>query len=79
MQTKKVRKQRARNRTISPVPLPPEGEAIVRRPVVMGAFGISNTTLRRMMLEGKIPKPVKLGSISVGWKLSELRAALAKL
>jgi hypothetical protein len=49
----------------------------VKRPVVQALFG--DEEVRRRTLDGRIPKPTKLGSRNNIWQVGELRAALAKL
>lgn len=54
--------------------------AFVKRPVVMALFGgISDEEVRRRVLDGRIPKPTKLGSRNLIWQVGELREALANL
>lgn len=49
---------------------------IVRRAEVLGLTGLSRASLYRFISEGRFPGPVKLGSNSVGWRESDLRAWL---
>jgi predicted DNA-binding transcriptional regulator AlpA len=54
--------------------------AFVKRPVVQALFGgISDEEVRRRTLDGRIPKPTKLGSRNNIWQVGQLRAALAQL
>jgi hypothetical protein len=54
--------------------------AYVKRPVVQALFGgISDEEVRRRTLDGRIPKPTKLGSRNNIWQVGQLREALAKL
>jgi hypothetical protein len=54
--------------------------AYVKRPVVQALFGgISDEEVRRRTLDGRIPKPTKLGSRNNIWQVGQLRAALARL
>ena len=56
------------------------GTAYVKRPVVQVLFGgISDEEVRRRTLDGRIPKPTKLGSRNNIWQVGQLRAALARL
>lgn len=41
--------------------------------------GVSKSTAKRMVAEGKLPKPVKLGERRVGFKQGEVDAAVARL
>ncbi len=54
--------------------------AYVKRPVVQALFGgISDEEVRRRTLDGRIPKPTKLGSRHNIWQVGQLRDALARL
>ncbi len=56
------------------------GAAFVKRPVVQALFGgISDEEVRRRTLDGRIPKPTKLGSRDNLWQVAQLRHALARL
>jgi len=56
------------------------GAAYVKRPVVQALFGgISDEEIRRRTLDGRIPKPTKLGSRNNVWQVGQLREALARL
>lgn len=56
------------------------GSAYVKRPVVQLLFGgISDEEVRRRTLDGRIPKPTKLGSRNNIWQVGQLREALARL
>lgn len=58
--------------------LPPS--AYVKRAVVQVLFGgISDEEVRRRTMDGRIPKPTKLGSRANIWQVGQLRAALALL
>jgi predicted DNA-binding transcriptional regulator AlpA len=53
------------------------GSAYVKRPVVQALFGgISDEEVRRRTIDGRIPKPTKLGSRNNIWQVGE---ALARL
>lgn len=54
--------------------------AYVKRPIVQVLFGgISDEEVRRRTLDGRIPKPTKLGSRNNIWQVGQLRDALARL
>lgn len=54
--------------------------AYVKRPVVQALFGgISDEEVRRRTMDGRIPKPTKLGSRNNIWQVGQLREALARL
>jgi hypothetical protein len=79
---KKDRRARSDARTLSALKqfddLPPT--AYVKRPVVQTLFGgISDEEVRRRVLDGRIPKPTKLGSRDNIWQVGQLREALARL
>jgi hypothetical protein len=58
--------------------LPPS--AYVKRRVVQALFGdISGEEVRRRTLDGRLPKPTKLGSRNNIWQVGQLRDALAAL
>lgn len=52
------------------------GSAFVRLPVVVGLKGCSRVTIWRQVRDGLFPAPHKLGARMVGWRVSEVRAAL---
>jgi predicted DNA-binding transcriptional regulator AlpA len=41
--------------------------------------GIANSTLYRGIIQGRYPKPIKVGPNSSRWLLTEVEAALAKM
>lgn len=51
--------------------------AFVRQPVVLGLKGCSRVTLWRQVRDGLFPAPHKLGARMVGWRVADVRAALA--
>ena len=51
--------------------------AHVRLPVVAALHGIANATVWRWVIAGRIPAPVKLGPNTTGWRVGELRRAMA--
>jgi predicted DNA-binding transcriptional regulator AlpA len=55
------------------------GCAFVKMPVVQALFATSDEGVRRGIAAGRIPKPVKLGRRVNGWKIQDLRDALARL
>ena len=66
--------------------IPPELEnydllpdsAHVRLPVVAGLLGCSKSTIWRNVRAGNLPQPVKLTPSVTGWRVGDLRAALAQ-
>jgi predicted DNA-binding transcriptional regulator AlpA len=61
----------------TPPILPPEG--FVRLPVVLKVLGIGKTTLWQGIRDGRIPKPVKIGSRITAWKVEDIRALIATI
>ena len=54
--------------------------AILRRSEVLAMTGIGSTsTLRRMILEGYFPQPMKLGRRAVGWRTKDVTDWLENL
>jgi len=41
--------------------------------------GVSLSTVKRMVEDGKLPKPTKLGSRKIGFRVADIDAALEKL
>lgn len=46
--------------------------AILRRPAVEALCGMSRSTMYAAISRGEFPRPVKLGSRAVGWRLGDL-------
>lgn len=51
-------------------------DRIVRKKELTGLLGVSITTIYRWIKTEGLPKPLKLGANSVGWRLSEVQAWL---
>ena len=51
--------------------------AFVRLPIVTALKGCSRVTIWRQVRDGLWPAPHKLGARMVGWRVAEVRAALA--
>lgn len=49
-------------------------ERIVRKPEVLAVIGVSSATLYRWIQDGRFPAPRRLGSHSVGWLETAIRA-----
>ncbi|MFM9914143.1 MAG: helix-turn-helix transcriptional regulator [Methylophilaceae bacterium] len=54
-------------------------EAFVRLPTVRALFACSSASVWRGVRAGRIPKPVKLSERTTGWRVGELRVALAEV
>ncbi len=50
---------------------------VYRKKTILEKFGISESTLRRWMLEDNFPKARQLGARAVGWVSAEVDAWLA--
>ena len=48
--------------------------AILRRPAVLRATGLSRSTLYRQIADGAFPAPLRLGPRAVGWLESAVSA-----
>ena len=46
---------------------------LIRLPEVLHACGISRSALYEMIARGDFPRPVRIGSRSVGWRLRDIR------
>ena len=53
--------------------------AYVRKPTVRAILGISSSTIDRRVRAGLLPEPKSLGGQVRGWRVGELREAMAKL
>lgn len=53
------------------------GRRILRLPEVCQVSGLSRATIYKKMAEGTFPTPLRLGTRSVGWRLSDLDAWIA--
>jgi prophage regulatory protein len=51
-------------------------EIILRKPAVLATIGLKSTWLNEAVKAGNFPKPIRLGSRSVGWRRSEIEAWL---
>ncbi|WP_080435420.1 helix-turn-helix transcriptional regulator [Burkholderia ubonensis] len=54
-------------------------DRIVRLPELMAILQISRTVVYELQKKGVLPHSVRIGSRSVGWKLSEIERFLASL
>ena len=54
-------------------------DGILKRSQVLQITGRSISSLRRDVIEGRFPEPVKTGPRSVGWLASDVQMWLAKL
>ncbi len=49
-------------------------DRLLRRPEVEQIVGAGTSTLYKMIREGNFPKPVKITTAAVRWRLSEINA-----
>ena len=50
---------------------------LLRRKEVLAWTGMSNTTLQRLMMDGKFPRSIKIGERAVRWSEDEIREWIA--
>jgi prophage regulatory protein len=50
-----------------------EKQKIMRKPDIHQATGLSDSTVRRLEMEGRFPRRVKLSSQAVGWIEGEVQ------
>lgn len=51
-------------------------DRIIRKPEARQITGMSESTIRRLEIEGRFPKRLRLGGAACGWLLSEVNAWL---
>lgn len=51
-------------------------DRVIRKPETRKITGMSDSTIRRLELEGRFPKRLRLGGSACGWLLSEINAWL---
>lgn len=61
-----------------PEPFPAD-DTMLRVPDVVRLTGISHTTIKRMVSDGRFPKPMRLGERAKGWPAREVRAWIERL
>lgn len=45
---------------------------VIRRRELESVIGLSRSTIYAMMATGEFPRPIKLGSRAVGWRLDDI-------
>lgn len=50
---------------------------LLRRPEVINLVGLKTSAIYDMMARGEFPRPVRVGSRAVAWRLSDLEAWMA--
>jgi prophage regulatory protein len=53
-------------------------DRVIRKPEARQITGMSDSTIRRLELEGRFPKRMRLGGSACGWLLSEVNQWLAE-
>lgn len=53
-------------------------DRIIRKPETQAITGLHPSTIRRLEIEGRFPKRIRLGGSACGWLLSEINAWLAE-
>lgn len=61
-----------------PEPMPAD-DTMLRVPDVLRLTGISHTTIKRMVGDGRFPKPMRLGVRAKGWPAREIKAWIERL
>jgi len=51
-------------------------DRVIRKPETRKITGMSDSTIRRLEIEGRFPKRLRLGGSACGWLLSEVNAWL---
>jgi predicted DNA-binding transcriptional regulator AlpA len=73
------RTHEAHKRSISSYPpLPEDPNALARKPQCLAFLGLGNTQFYRLIRDGKLPQPVKIGASSF-WRVGEFRLAVKQL
>lgn len=58
---------------------PPANDTMLRMADVERLTGITKSTIKRMMADGRFPKPMKLGVRAIGWPAADVRTFIATL
>lgn len=58
------------------VPSHLENDRILSLQQTAALYGVSISTLRRLRHDGKLPPPIQIGVRRIGWKASDLLAAI---
>ena len=57
----------------------PEDDTMLRMGEVVRLTGISDSTIKRMVLDGRFPKPMRLSPRRIGWKAVEVKSWIQRL
>jgi prophage regulatory protein len=57
----------------------PDDDTMLRMPDVVRLTGVSESTIKRMMLDGRFPKSMHLSQRSIGWPARDVKAWLRQL
>lgn len=70
---------RVTEKTRRPAALPDNDLGFVRLPVILNLYPIGATSWLRGVAEGRYPKPVKLSTRVVAWKVADIRRLLEQV
>ena len=68
----------ALTKRIKPEPLPAD-DTMLRMTDVERLTGLTKSTIKRMVADGRFPKPMRLGLRAIGWPASDVRAFVETL
>jgi prophage regulatory protein len=57
----------------------PEDDTMLRMGEVVRLTGISGSTVKRMVIDGRFPKPMRLSPRRIGWKAGEVKTWIRQL
>ena len=57
----------------------PEDDTMLRMGEVVRLTGISDSTIKRMVIDGRFPKPMRLSPRRIGWKAGEVKSWIRQL
>jgi prophage regulatory protein len=57
----------------------PEDDTMLRMPDVVRLAGVSESTIKRMVLDGRFPKPMRLSRRSIGWPARDVKVWLRQV
>ncbi|MFA9459909.1 helix-turn-helix transcriptional regulator [Thiohalorhabdus sp. Cl-TMA] len=60
-----------------PTPIEQAEKRVLRLREVSDRYGLSRSTVYRLMGQGKFPKPIQLGPQAVAWRVEDLEEWLA--
>lgn len=70
----------AGDHTPTPSPEPePQDDTMLRMGEVVRLTGISDSTIKRMVIDGRFPTPMRLSPRRIGWKAGEVKSWIRQL